>query len=139
MKPSLNNYISANCLPAPTDAAPKYSSGDRGTSPCSTACLMAQNAGHIAQPCRRGRSFRSVCGDSDPCTVFELNHLEPAFFRTLVRRLRPLRRPRTVRRPASIRYAIRFGLIFEDKKSAPGFSDLGHCDYPKCVPQQRYS
>ena len=41
---------------------------------------MAQNAGHIAQPCRRGRSLRTVCGDSDPCAVFELNHLEPVFF-----------------------------------------------------------
>ena len=72
--------ISANCLRAPTDAGPKYSSGARDTSPCSTACLRAQNAGHIAQPCRRGRSLRTVCGDSDPCAVFELNHLEPAFF-----------------------------------------------------------
>ena len=41
---------------------------------------MAQNAGHIAQPCRRGRSLRTVCGDSDACAVFELNHMEPAFF-----------------------------------------------------------
>ena len=59
---------------------------------------MAQNAGRIAQPCRRGRSLRTLCGDSDPCAVFELNHLEPAFFRT------PVRRPRPVRRPASLRY-----------------------------------
>ena len=41
---------------------------------------MAQTAGHIAQPCRRGRSLRTVCGDSDPCAVFQLNHLEPTFF-----------------------------------------------------------
>ena len=41
---------------------------------------MAQNAGHIAQPCRRGLSLRTVCGDSDPCAVFELSHLEPPFF-----------------------------------------------------------
>ena len=54
-------------------------SGARDTSPCSTACLMAQNAGHIAQTCRRSRSHRAVRGDSDPCAVFELNHLEPAF------------------------------------------------------------
>ena len=79
-EPSLHNYISANCLRAPTDAGPKYSSGARDTSPCSTARLMAQNAGHIAQPCRRGRSLRTVWGDSDPCAVFELNHLEPTFF-----------------------------------------------------------
>ena len=72
--------MSANCLRAPTDAGPKYSSGARDTSPCSTACLMAQNAGHVAQPCRRGRSLRTVRGDSDPCAVFELTHLEPTFF-----------------------------------------------------------
>ena len=41
---------------------------------------MAQNAGHIAQPCRRGQSLRKLCGDSDRSAVFGLNHLEPAFF-----------------------------------------------------------
>ena len=27
-----------------------------------------------------GVGVSEVCGDSDPCAVFQLNHLEPAFF-----------------------------------------------------------
>ena len=41
---------------------------------------MTQNAGHIAQPYRRGRSIRTVCGDSDPCAVFELKSFGTRFF-----------------------------------------------------------
>ena len=62
---------------------PKYSSGahdtsSRSTGLSSTKCWNTTRG--IAQPHRRYRGLRTVCGDYDTCAIIELNHLEPVFF-----------------------------------------------------------
>ena len=65
---------------------PKYSSGAHDTSSrsiglSSTKCWSTTRG--IAQPHRRYRGLRTVCGDHDTCAIIELNHLEPGFFAPL--------------------------------------------------------
>ena len=66
-----------------TVTVPKYSSGAHDTSSRSTGlsrtkCWITTRG--IAQPHRRYRGLRTVCGDYDICAIIELNHLEPVFF-----------------------------------------------------------
>ena len=69
-----------------TVTVPKYSSGahdtsSRSTGLSSTKCWKTTRG--IAQPHRRYRGLRTLCGDHDTGAIIELDHLEPVFFAPL--------------------------------------------------------
>ena len=62
---------------------PKYSSGAHNTSSRSTGLSSTKcwnTTRGIAQPHRRYRGLRTLCGDHDTCAIIEVNHLGPVFF-----------------------------------------------------------
>ena len=90
-----------NCLRAPTDAGPKHSSGARDISPLQYRMFDGAKCWKYHPNLPQGSESTHNVRRLRTCAVFELNHLEPAFCRTPVRRLRPVRK-RTILARANV-------------------------------------